>query len=80
MAERPETPSPAPVSPGVSVEELQQAVEAALDRKLKPVMKMLAESRQTGVSVKDVIGGIGYILGLVGLATFVQYRRKNNSA
>ena len=41
-------------------------------------MKMLAESRQSGPSIRDVVGGIGYILGLVGLATFVQYRRKKN--
>jgi nickel transport protein len=69
--------SPPPVSTsGLTSEDLQLAIEAALDKKLKPVMKMLAESRQSGPSIRDVLGGIGYILGLVGLATFVQYRRK----
>jgi nickel transport protein len=62
----------------LSSEDLQLAIEAALDKKLKPIMKMLAESRQSGPSIRDVLGGIGYILGLVGLATFVQYRRKKN--
>jgi nickel transport protein len=71
--------SPPPVSTsGLNSEDLQRAIEAALDKKLKPVMKMLAESRQSGPSIRDVVGGIGYILGLVGLATFVQYRRKKN--
>jgi nickel transport protein len=71
-----DTSPPAAAASGLSAADLQAAIEAALDKKLKPVMKMLAESRQTGASLEDIIGGLGYILGLVGLATFIQYRRK----
>ena len=74
-------PSSQPLqTPVLTEEDIQQAVEAALEKKLKPVLKMLAEARQTGPSIKDIIGGIGYILGLVGLATFIQYRRKKDGA
>jgi len=72
----PAAPAETPAAPAVTAEALQQAIEAALDKKLNPVVKMLAESRQAGPSLRDVIGGIGYILGLVGLATFLRYRKK----
>jgi hypothetical protein len=26
--------------------------------------------------IRDVLGGIGYIIGLVGLASYLQYRRR----
>jgi nickel transport protein len=55
---------------------IQLAVEKALDKKLKPVIKKLAESQEHGPTVKDILGGIGYILGLVGIASYVHYRRK----
>jgi nickel transport protein len=78
MGQPPQAPPAAPAVDALTAEELQQTIEAALDRKLKPVMKMLAESRRTGPSVRDVIGGLGYILGLVGLATFLRYRKNSD--
>jgi len=75
-------PSPAAASsaptPGrmVSAEVLQQVVEKALDKKLAPVMRMLAEAQQQGPTARDVFGGIGYIFGLVGVAAYFHSRRK----
>ena len=60
----------------VSPDDIQLAVEKALDIKLKPVMKKLAESQEHGPTVSDIFGGIGYILGLVGVASYFHYRRK----
>jgi nickel transport protein len=37
---------------------------------------MLAETRQSGPGFRDIVGGIGYILGLVGIAAYVHSRRK----
>ena len=67
----------APV-PGVGQDDIEKAVEKALDRKLKPVLKMLAESRECGPSVSEILGGIGYILGLMGVAAYFNYRRKSS--
>ena len=61
---------------GPRPEEIQAAVEKALDKKLKPILKMLAESRDQGPKIKDILGGIGYILGLVGLGAYIHYRKK----
>jgi nickel transport protein len=59
----------------VSLEQVEQVVDQALDRKLKPVMKLLTESRQTGPGVTEIVGGIGYIFGLMGVAAWFQSRR-----
>jgi len=71
----------APLSgvPGVNTDEIQAAVEKALDKKLKPVMKMLAESQERKPTFIDILGGIGYILGLMGIAAYFNFRRKTKN-
>jgi nickel transport protein len=66
-----------PIADGIDEAAVEAAVERALDRKLAPVLKMLAERRQKGPAIKDIIGGIGYILGLIGLAAYVHNRKKS---
>ena len=68
---------PIPASKPCS-DEIQLAVEKVLDKKLKPIMKLLAESREQGPTFHDILSGIGYIFGLVGLATYIHYRRKKD--
>jgi nickel transport protein len=55
--------------------ELQQAMEQALDKKLKPLLKLAAESKTSGPSIHEIIGGIGYIFGLVGVGAYFHARR-----
>ena len=70
-ADQPEQRSP------LNMRELEDAVERALDRKIAPMMKLLAQSRQQqGPNVRDVVGGVGYIFGLVGLGAYLHFRRK----
>ncbi len=64
-----------PATP-VSAAQIEKTVEKVLDRKLSPVVKMMAESRRQRTNVQDVVGGIGYILGLAGLGAYIHYRRK----
>ena len=64
------------LSTGLNSNEIEQAVEKALDKKLKPVIKMLEESTRPGPTVSEIIGGIGYILGLMGVGAYFHYRRK----
>ncbi|HHP7234106.1 MAG TPA: hypothetical protein ACFCUC_05700 [Desulfobacterales bacterium] len=55
--------------------ELQQALEQALENKLKPLLKQAAESKTSGPSIHEIIGGIGYIFGLVGVGAYFHARR-----
>jgi nickel transport protein len=52
------------------------AVEKALDQKLRPLIKMMAESTRAGPSASDIFGGIGYIIGLVGVGAYFNARGK----
>jgi len=51
-------------------------VEKALDKKLSPILKRLAESETRGPGLSEIFGGIGYIFGLAGVAAYVQSRKK----
>ena len=67
------TTPPAAVPP--KDDELQAMIEAALDKKLAPVLRRL-EVQEQGPALKDVFGGIGYIVGIVGLVAYLRSRRK----
>jgi nickel transport protein len=61
---------------GLTVQEVEGIVEKALDKKLAPLLKMAAESRQKqGPSATEIFGGIGYILGLMGLVLYFKSRQ-----
>ncbi len=57
---------------------LQQMIDKSLDKKLAPITKMLAKSMNRKPGITEILGGIGYILGLVGIALYVANRRRNN--
>jgi nickel transport protein len=65
-----------PVAVGLSKEEIKGLIEESLDRKLRPIIKMMTESQSKGPSVTEIIGGIGYIFGLMGLVIYFRNRRK----
>ncbi len=76
-------PSPKSSPPATTVtidnEKLTELIEAALDRKLTPIRRMLAENSDKGPTIQDILGGIGYIFGLAGIAGYFQ-SRKNKGA
>lgn len=57
---------------------LKQMIETALDKKIHPISQMLAQMQYKGPSVNDIFGGIGYILGLMGVAAYFLSRKKND--
>ncbi len=65
-----------PISVGLSREEIKDLIEDSLDRKLRPIVRMMTESRKKGPSVSEIVGGIGYILGLMGVAIYFKNRGK----
>ncbi len=62
---------------GLTLPEVQEVVEKVLEKKLRPIMKMLAESNEKEPEISDIIGGIGYIFGLMGVASYFHFRKKN---
>ena len=64
------------VSTSLTKEEIRDIIEKELDRKLAPVIKMLEDSYTKGPEIKDIIGGLGYIFGLAGVAFYFANRKK----
>ena len=63
----------------VTLDELNQLLETTIDKKLAPIKRTLAENSDKGPSLQDILGGIGYILGLAGIAAYVQSLKKRRS-
>lgn len=73
-AERPASASPLAPSSGLTRAELDEALNTALDAKLAPLQRAMREEREPGM--RDIIGGIGWIFGLVGVAAYITSRRR----
>ena len=56
----------------LSEQELEALVARVVDARLASIHKALA--REDEPSLRDIVGGIGWILGLLGLATYLRYR------
>jgi len=67
-------PSPA-VSPPLPAG-IDKVIEKALDKKLAPIMRTLAEMQEQKIRLTDVLGGLGYIFGLVGVAAYFKCKKE----
>ena len=78
-ASRPAAPEAPPESAATlspqAIAELERVVARAVDARLAPVTAALARQQDSAPGIRDIIGGIGWILGLLGLATYMKYRR-----
>lgn len=61
--------------PPISREELRQLLETTIDKKLSPIKRTLAENAEKGPSLQDILGGIGYIFGLAGIAAYMNAKK-----
>ncbi len=57
---------------------LEEILNQTMERQLSPIKGMLAESQRHQPTLTDIIGGIGYIMGIFGLLAYLQSRRKRN--
>lgn len=57
----------------VGSKEIAVMIEKTLDKKMAVVLRMIAE-KEDKQSVTEIISGIGYILGLIGIALWVRSR------
>ncbi|MCK4824296.1 hypothetical protein KA005_51565 [bacterium] len=76
ILERKSARASGPIPVGLSKEEVKKIIEDSLDKKLRPIVRMMSESRNTKPSLTEIIGGIGYIFGLMGVALYFITRGK----
>ena len=54
-----------------------RVVEEVVDSKLKPLSRNIARLREDTVpDFTDIVGGIGYIIGLMGVALYFKSKEK----
>ena len=56
--------------------EIEEIIDASLDKKLAPITEILADSIHRGPGFTEIMGGIGYIFGLVGIALYFANRKR----
>ncbi len=66
-------------SPRMSKEEMRSLVEEVLDEKLEQMRKRLEASQKRGPGITEILGGIGYIIGLMGVAMYFSHRKKRKT-
>ena len=55
---------------------METAVRKAVAAELGPLKKQLAQLQQDRVTLPDIIGGLGYILGLMGIAMYFASKQR----
>jgi nickel transport protein len=58
----------------ITLEQIEAIFSNQLKTNLEPINKALSNSNQK-IELKDIFGGVGYILGLIGIGTYFKYIR-----
>jgi nickel transport protein len=62
----------------IDLKDLELVIQKALEEKLKPIERKLARlEEEQGPGLTEAIGGIGYILGLMGIVAYFKSRGGN---
>lgn len=76
-AEKSTTPDTSLPAGAVNTEQIRQVLENVLDTRLQPIARALAKIQQErGPGFTEVIGGIGYIFGLMGIVLYFKGGKK----
>lgn len=62
--------------PAAHDQELEKRVEKIIRKELLPIKRMLTQEREKRLTLQDILGGLGYIFGLAGIAAY--YKSKSN--
>jgi len=75
--EKKSTREEAPLTISPQVENIQTVVNQSVATAIKPLMRTIAEMREEK-SLANLIGGIGYIFGILGLALYFKTKKEQS--
>ena len=58
---------------------LETTVEAAVEKKIAPIRKILLDEKEKGPGFAEIFGGIGWLVGIAGLIAYVKSRHGKNA-
>ncbi len=74
-----ETQKSSSVSLSLNEEKIKGLISKVLQRELNPIKRELARMNEKKITLDDIISGIGYILGFVGIVFYFKARNKKNA-
>ena len=54
---------------------LEQRIQTIIREELAPIKRSLAKAEKQSPGIRDILGGIGYLLGLAGLISWMKYKK-----
>jgi nickel transport protein len=64
----------------ISEKQLSTIVEEVVERKIAPLRSMLAEQNLSGPGLTEIIGGLGWIVGIFGAAALGRASQKRKES
>ncbi len=65
----------APAASTADAQMLRTIVEEAVEKKIAPLRAILLEEKQQGPGMTEIVGGIGYLVGIAGLLAYARSRK-----
>ncbi|BAH75717.1 hypothetical protein [Solidesulfovibrio magneticus] len=62
--------------PALDAAALERIVEAAVEKKIAPLRSLLAGEKEKGPGLTEIIGGLGWLVGLAGIAAYFAAKGK----
>ena len=62
-------------SANVNMQELTEMVTQVVAREIAPIKRMMLEEKESGPSIVEIFGGIGWLIGLAGVAAYMKNRK-----
>lgn len=74
----PASTAPLPgANPQPDIEAIRSVVQQSLEAGLAPIRRELAARNSAGPGMTEILGGLGWLIGLVGIALYFKSRRKD---
>ncbi len=64
------------VAPALDAAALERIVEAAVEKKIAPLRAILVAEKEKGPGLTEIIGGLGWLVGLAGIAAYFAAKGK----
>jgi nickel transport protein len=71
-----QTGEPAVAAPVLDAAALERIVEAAVEKKIAPLRAMLVSEKEKGPGLTEIVGGLGWLMGLAGIAAYFAAKGK----
>ena len=63
-------------APVLDAAALERIVEAAVEKKIAPLRAMLVSEKEKGPGLTEIVGGLGWLMGLAGIAAYFAAKGK----